>query len=103
MKLMQKYAKSLHTISEYKPVNTLPTKAKLLLDWDIDTAQYMIGRKVDKERVLELYNAKKKAKFDEEQKVKFNKHMIEFKDLLEKIRSIYGKEICENLSDLEVI
>lgn len=80
MKLMQKYAKSLYTYSEYKPVGTLPTKSKLLLDWDIDTTQYMNGRKVDKERVLELYNAKKKAKFDEEQKMKFNKHMAEFKE-----------------------
>lgn len=79
MKLMQRYAKSLYTCSEYKPVGTLPTKAKLLLDWDIDTTQYMIGRKVNKERVLELYNAKKKAKFEEEQKAKFNKHMMEFK------------------------
>lgn len=80
MKLMQRYAKSLYTYSEYKPVATLPTKSVLLLDWDIDTTQYIVGRKVDKERVLELYNAKKKEKFDEEQKNKFNKHMIEFKE-----------------------
>jgi len=79
MKLMQRYARSLYTCSEYKPVGTLPTKAKLLLDWDIDTAQYMIGRKVDKERVLEIYNTKKKAKFDEDQKIKLNRHMAEFK------------------------
>ena len=79
MKLMQRYAKSLFTYSEYRPVTTLPTKSKLLLEWDIDTTQYMIGRKVDKERVIELYNAKKKAKFDEEQERKFNRHMAEFK------------------------
>jgi DNA polymerase-3 subunit alpha len=79
MKLMQRYAKSLYACAEYRPVSTLPTKAKLLLDWDIDTTQYMIGRKVDKERVLELYNAKKKAKFDEEQKKKYKAHMEEFR------------------------
>ena len=79
MKLMQRYAKSLYSFSEYKPVSTLPTKAKLMLDWDIDTTQYMIGRKVDKERVLELYNAKKKAKFDEDQAKKYKTHMEEFR------------------------
>lgn len=79
MKLLQRYAKSLYAFSEYKPVSTLPTKAKLLLDWDIDTTQYMIGRKVDKERVLELYNAKKKEKFDEEQQKKYKAHMEEFR------------------------
>ena len=76
-KFLIKYLSSLYTNSEYKPVATLPTKARLLLDWDIDTDQYMIGRKVDKERVLELYNAKKKAKFDEEQKIKYQSYVDE--------------------------
>lgn len=79
MKLMQRYAKSLYTISEYKPVTTYPTKAKLLLDWDINVDDYKDGKKVNKEAVLEVYNQKKKAQFDEEQKIKFNKHMSEFK------------------------
>jgi DNA polymerase-3 subunit alpha len=76
-KFLIKYLSSLYQRSEYKPVGTLPTKAKLLLDWDIDTTQYMIGSKVDKERVLELYNAKKKAKFDEEQKAKYQDYINE--------------------------
>ncbi len=76
-KFLIKYLGSLYQQSEYKPVATLPTKAKLLLDWDIDTAQYMNGRKVDKDRVLELYNEKKKAKFDEDQKVKYQSYVNE--------------------------
>ena len=76
-KFLIKYLSSLYQQSEYKPVATLPTKAKLLLDWDIDTTQYMNGRKVDKERVLELYNEKKKAKFAEEQKVKYQSYVSE--------------------------
>lgn len=79
MKLMQKYAKSLYPIKEYKPVSSLPTKAKLLLDWDIDTSDYMIGRKVDKERVLSVYNKKRQVIFDAEQKQKFKAFMAEFK------------------------
>lgn len=79
MKLMQRYAKSLYTFSEYKPVSTYPTKAKLLLDWDINVDDYKDGKKVNKEAVLKVYNQKKKAQFDAEQKLKFNKHMMEFK------------------------
>ena len=80
MKLMQRYAKSLFNFVPYKSVATYPTKAKLLLDWDIDVNDFKEGRKVNKEAVLELYNKKKKEQFDEEQKVKFKKHMREFKE-----------------------
>lgn len=74
-KFLTKYLGSLYQKSEYKPVSTLPTKSKLLLDWDIDTTQYMNGKKVDKERVLDLLNEKKKAKFDEEQKIKYQSYI----------------------------
>ena len=76
-KFLIKYLSSLYQKSEYKPVSTLPTKSALLLNWDIDATQYMIGKKVDKERVLELYNAKKKAKFEEEQKNKYKDYINE--------------------------
>lgn len=79
MKLMQKYAKSLYNGKEYKAVSSLPTKAKLLLDWDINVDDYKVGKKVDKEAVLNLYNEKRKEKFDAEQKIKYQKHMNEFK------------------------
>ena len=79
MKLMQRYAKSLYTGSEYRPVTTVPTRAKLLLEWDIDVDNYKIGKKVDKQAVIDVYNQKKKEKFDEDQKIKFNAHMYDFK------------------------
>lgn len=78
-KLMQRYAKSLFPAKEYKPVSSLPTKAKLLLDWDIDVENYKIGKKVDKETVLALYNQKKKAQFDAEQKLKYQTFMNNFR------------------------
>jgi DNA polymerase-3 subunit alpha len=62
---------------EYKPVSSLPTKMKLLVDWDIDTSEYMIGKKVDKERVLSLYNEKKKVRFEEEQVTKYQSYIDE--------------------------
>lgn len=79
MKLMQKYAKSLYQVKEYKPVSSLPTRAKLLLDWDIDTSEYTIGRKVDKDRVLSIYNQKRKEIFDAEQNQKYKAFMADFK------------------------
>ena len=79
MKLMQRYAKSLYPAREYKPVSTYPTKTKLLLDWDINVEDYKIGKKVDKDAVLALYNQKKKAQFDEEQKTKYQSFMNDFR------------------------
>ena len=79
MKLMQRYAKSLFPTKEYKPVASLPTKAKLMLDWDIDVDDYKVGKKTDKEAVLALYNQKRKQQFDEEQKVKFQAFMNNFR------------------------
>jgi DNA polymerase-3 subunit alpha len=72
-----KYLKSQYETKEYKPVSSLPTKMKLLVDWDIDTSEYMIGKKVDKERVLSLYNEKKKVRFEEEQVTKYQSYIDE--------------------------
>ena len=74
------YLKSQYEKKEYKPVSSLPTKMKLLIDWDIDTSQYIIGKKVDKERVLTIYNEKRKVQFDEEQKVKYQAYIDECND-----------------------
>lgn len=79
MKLMQKYAKSLYDAKEYKPVASLPSKAKLLLDWDINTDDFKVGKKIDKEAVLNLYNQKKKIQFDNEQEVRYKNHMNNFR------------------------
>ena len=76
-KFLIKYLDALYQQGEYKPVSTLPTKIQLLTNWDIDTSEYMIGKKVDKERVLALYNEKRKAKFDEEQIVKHQAYIDE--------------------------
>ena len=78
MKLMKKYAALSYEKKEYKPVQTYGTKAKLLLEWDINVDDYKIGTKVDKEAVLQLYNEKRKEKFDKEQEEKYKAYMIEF-------------------------
>ncbi len=78
MKLMKKYAALSYEKKEYKPVQTYGTKAKLLLEWDINVDDYKIGKKVDKETVLQLYNEKRKEKFDKEQEEKYKAYMIEF-------------------------
>ena len=72
-----KYLKSQYAASEFKPVSSLPTKQKLLTEWSIDTIQYMVGKKVDKEAVLHIYNIKRKEKFDTEQREKYQKYVDE--------------------------
>lgn len=79
MKLMQKYAKSLYVEKDYKPVTSLPTRTKLICDWDIDVDDYKEGKKVNKEAVLAVYNQKRKAQFDEEQKEKYKAFMEDFR------------------------
>lgn len=70
------YFKSQYDKKEYKPVSTLPTKAALLMTWDIDVEQYKVGKKVDKDAVLKVYNTKRKEQFDIEQEQRY-KHYID--------------------------
>lgn len=71
-KFLINYFKSQYEQKEYKPVSSLPSKMKLLVEWNIDTSEYMIGKKMNKERVLAVYNDKRKVQFDEEQKININ-------------------------------
>ena len=72
-----KYFKSQYEQKEYTPVVTLPSHLKLLMEWDIDVSQFKVGKKVDKERVLALYNEKKNIKFEEEQAAKYQSYIEE--------------------------
>ena len=72
-----KYLKSLYEVKEYQPVATYPTKLKLLADWDINVDDYKIGKKVDKDAVLALYNQKKEAVFKQEQEERYKKYVAE--------------------------
>ena len=79
MKLMQRYAKSLFPFKEYKSVTSLPTRAKLQIDWDINVDDFKVGKKIDKEAVLNLYNQKRKEQFDADQKIKYQAFMNNFR------------------------
>lgn len=74
------YFKSQYERSEYKPVVTYPTKIKLLAEWNIDVDDYKVGKKVDKEAVLNIYNEKRKIKFDLEQEEKYQKYIQDCTD-----------------------
>lgn len=76
-KFLINYFKSQYEQKEYKPVSSLPSKMKLLVEWNIDTSEYMIGKKMNKERVLAVYNDKRKVQFDEEQKNKYQSYIDE--------------------------
>ena len=72
-----KYFKSQYETKEYVPVISCPSHMKLLIEWDIDVNKFKVGKKVDKTQVLALYNEKKKAKFEEEQKLKYQTYVNE--------------------------
>ena len=74
---MEKYIASGLEQSEFKPVSTLPTKAVLLSKWDIDTEHYRVGKKVDKETVLRIYNEKRRVVYETEKLKKKETYMTE--------------------------
>ena len=76
-KFLINYFKSQYEKREYQPVSSLPTKIKLLTEWDINVDDYKIGKKVDKETVLQLYNKKKEAVFNQEQQERYCKYIEE--------------------------
>lgn len=80
MRLLKKYAHSLFDVKEYSPVVGYKTKKEMLETYGIDVEKYKVGKKVDKEKVLELYNSVKKQEFDMVQKRKYETHMQEFFD-----------------------
>ena len=76
-KFLINYFKSQYETKEYQPVSSLPTKIKLLTEWDINVDDYKVGKKVDKEAVLQLYNKKKEAIFKQEQEERYRKYVTE--------------------------
>ena len=74
---LEKYIASGLEQSEFKPVGTLPTKAILLSKWGIDTEHYKVGKKVDKETVLRIYNEKRRVVYETEKLKKKEAYMAE--------------------------
>lgn len=74
---LEKYIASGLEQSEFKPVSTLPTKAVLLSKWDIDTEHYKVGKKIDKETVLRIYNEKRRVVHETEKLKKKEAYMAE--------------------------
>lgn len=66
--------------AEFKPVSTLPTRKRLLDEFNIDAAQYMNGKKVDKSAVLQVYNQVRRVRFESEKLEKQNKALAEYSE-----------------------
>ena len=71
------YFKSQYETKEYQPVSSLPTKMKLLTEFEINGDDYKVGKKVDKEAVLRIYNQKKETIFKQEQDERYRKYIEE--------------------------
>lgn len=78
--LLKKYAVILYPQKSYKEVTSLPTAKTLRDEWGIEPMQYLEGKKVDKVKVLELYNSKRKDRFNAEERCRFSKYMNDFKE-----------------------
>ena len=76
-KFLINYLKSQYEERVYQPVSSLPTKLKLLTEWDINVDDYKVGKKTDKEAVLKLYNHKKEQVFNQEQAERYQKYVDE--------------------------
>ena len=80
------YLKGLYEPLKFKPVQKAPSYPVLISQWDIDPEQYRIGTKkydYDKEKILEEYNKKREEKFNEEQKIRFQKYINDNNKYLE--------------------
>ena len=79
-KFLVNYLKSQYEERVYQPVSSLPTKMKLLTEWDINVDDYKVGKKTDKEAVLRIYNQKKEQLFNQEQAERYQKYIDECND-----------------------
>jgi DNA polymerase-3 subunit alpha len=75
-----KYFKSSYEIREYKPVSSLPTHKLLLEEWNIDTDKYKEGKKVNKDKVLEIYNNERLKRFDVTEAERYKNYIEECND-----------------------
>lgn len=79
-KSLLRYLKSIYTPLTFKPVAKAPSYSSLVNDYDIDIEKYRIGPKkfdYDKEKLLQLYNEIKLKNFEEQEKLRFAKHIEE--------------------------
>lgn len=82
------YLKSLYQPLTFSEVQSLPTYKKLEEDWNMNLERYILtvkGKRItyDKEALLKDYNALKKEKFDDDQKIRFKKYIDENQKYLE--------------------
>lgn len=82
------YLKSLYQPLTFSAVQSLPTYKKLEEDWNMNLERYILtvkGKRItyDKEALLKDYNALKKEKFDNDQKIRFKKYIDENQKYLE--------------------
>lgn len=79
-KTLLRYLKSIYTPLTFKPVAKVPSYSSLINEYDIDIEKYRIGPKkfdYDKEKLLEVYNEIKLKNFEEQEKLRFAKHIEE--------------------------
>lgn len=77
-KALRRYAELIYVPTTYKPSTTLPTKQKLLLDFNINKDDFKVGKKYDTERILEIYNQKRFELYQAKESLRHDKVIFEF-------------------------
>ena len=77
-KALRRYAELIYVPTIYKPSTTLPTKQKLLLDFNINKDDFKVGKKYDTERILEVYNQKRFELYQAKESLRHDKAISEF-------------------------
>lgn len=77
-KALRRYAELIYVPTIYKPSTTLPTKQKLLLDFNINKDDFKVGKKYDTERILEVYNQKRFELYQAKESLRHDKALSEF-------------------------
>ena len=79
-KTLLRYLKSIYTPLTFRPVAKAPSYNSLVNEYNIDIEKYRIGPKkfdYDKEKLLSVYNEIKLKNFEEQEKLRFAKHIEE--------------------------
>lgn len=78
--LLESYCRKLTPHKEYKEVTSLPSKTELLMKWGINTDNYKIKSKLNKEALTRDYNLARRIQFDSTEKERYEKELQAFRD-----------------------
>lgn len=78
--LMQSYASKIIQHKEYKEVSSVPNKTELYIKWGINTDDYKVKGKLNREQLVKDYNKARRIQFESSEKERYNKEIRDFNE-----------------------